>query len=74
MVGGHFADFSRTSAPHTPRVANLASEALDELERQLPLFGDTRVVDGNGIGLSNRACLTPGEAARIIREAVKDKS
>ncbi len=48
MDGGHFADFSRTSAPHTLRVANPASEALDELERQLPLFGDARAVDGNG--------------------------
>ena len=55
-------------------MANLASEALDELERQLPLFGDTRAVDGNGLVLSNHARLTLGEAARIIREAVKDKS
>lgn len=55
-------------------MANPASEALDELERQLPLFGDARAVDDNGLGLSNRARLTLGEAARIIREAVKDKS
>ena len=55
-------------------VANPVSEALEELERQLPLFGDTRVVGGNGMGPSNRAWLTLGEAARIIREAVKDKS
>ena len=55
-------------------VANPVSEALEELERQLPLFGDTRDVGGNGMGLSNRTCLTLGEAARIIREAVKDKS
>ena len=66
-------------------VANPANEARDELTgHQLALFGDAPAVAArargepavNGSYNSNgrRASLTFGEAARIIREAVKDKS
>ena len=63
---------------------NPSDETRDELPgHQLVLFGDARAVararadpavNGDVGPNGRRASLTLGEAARIIREAVKDKS